>query len=218
MPLVPPDPPAATPEFLALSPEPDEAPLDPLARIGQDITADLGGDESRDARKNKKLPRQLAGLVFLRAQGFDNREIADRLGVGQQTLRKLIAKARREYGWDDLGSKLADVALPIAVDNVIKHLDQEGTPEAVASGQHTMTRTVAAGLGALKTHAAVKSEIKKTEIQVLRVEFAGVPQLPPGGGSRLVEGSVMAAPRRALLDGAGLPSAAPIDAEIVHQE
>lgn len=144
------------------------------------------------------LPRELAGLVLLRAQGFDNHEIAEKLRISKAKLRRLIAQARREYAWDDLGHKLADVALPQAIDNVIKHLDHEGTPEAVATGSNLMTRTVAQGLGALKHHAAVKAEVRKTSIQVLRVEIA-MPQLPPGDqGASLGDGAVLATPRRAL--------------------
>lgn len=144
------------------------------------------------------MPREIAGLVLLRAQGFDNHEIAEKLRISKSKLTRLIAKARKEYGWDDLGHKLADVALPQAVENVIRHLEYEGTPEGVAEGRTEMTRAVTQGLGALKHHAAVKTEVKKTKIQVLRVEIVA-PQLPPGDqGAVSVDGAVLATPRRAL--------------------
>ena len=156
--------------------------------------------------------------MLLRAQGFDNHEIAEKLRISKAKLRRLIAQARREYAWDDLGHKLADVALPQAVDNVIKHLDHESTPEAVATGQSLMTRTVAQGLGALKTHSAVKSEVKKTSIQVLRVEIA-LPQLPPGDqGASLGDGAVLATPRRALSSPHPALAAPIVDAEVVKVE
>lgn len=152
----------------------------------------------------KKLPRQLAGLIVLRTQGFDNKEIADRLGVSVPTVKRLIAKARREYGWSDLSDKLTNVALPQAVENIVAHLEHEGTPEAIANGESTMTRELARGLGAFKNHQAVKTEKTKTSIQVLKVLI----ELPPGvqGANGLVEG-VLATPRRALP--AAVPNPAP---------
>lgn len=166
-------------------------------------------------KPKRKLPRQLAGLVALRAQGFDNKEIADRLRVSVVTLRRLIKKARTEYGWNDIGEQLTDVALPQAVSNVIKHLDHEGTPEAIASGQHAMTREIARGLGALKTHSAVKQETVKKSIQVLRVQI----ELPPGvqGAMDAVVDGVLATPRRALLPASSpTPAASIVDGEVIR--
>lgn len=216
MALIPPTPPADTPEYTSLT---SGEGLEPLRRLGEDLHSAVGGDDQKDARRNKDLPRELAGLVLLRAQGFDNHEIAEKLRISPAKLRRLIAKARKEYGWDDLGHKLADVALPIAVDNVIKHLDYEGTDAGVAEGRDSMTRAVTQGLGALKHHAAVKTETKKTDIRVLRIEIA-MPELPAGDqGMALADGAVLATPRRALLPSPHptLPASSSIvEGEVLH--
>lgn len=218
MALVSPYPPESTPEYDALTPRDGERGQDALARVGEEIAQEFRGDDQRDSRKNKKMPRMLAALVLLRAQGFDNREIADRLQVSTSTLKKLITKARREYGWNDLGERLVNVALPQAVENVEKHLEYEGTEAAIRADQSTMTREITKGLGIFKTHAAVKSETKQTKIQVLKVEVT-LPQLPPGdpGMAAISAGSVLAAPRRAQLV-ASHPTPAAIDAEVVDAE
>lgn len=198
--LVPSETPAPTPEYTALEPRQGESGLDPLTRIGDEIAREFGGDEKKDpSRKDKKLPKQLAALVALRAQGFDNKEIADKLGVSQQKLRALVAKARRDYGWSDLGDKIAHHAVPLAVDNVIKHLDHEGSAAGVIKGDSIMTREVLKGVGVFKSHSAVKQESKSEQTNILRVEIA-LPELPPGvQGLALTEGSILSTPRRALV-------------------
>lgn len=211
--LVPPTPPPPTPEYAALAPQADESPLDALARVGDGIVQEVGGSDSRDTRKNKKLPRQLAALVALRAQGFDNVEIAEKLGIDQRKLKALVAKARREYGWSDLAHKLADVAVPLAVDGMIKHIEHEGSAAGVALGRSTMIRAALSGVGVLKTHSAVKQESKSEQTNVLRVEIV-LPQMPPGQDTGQIEG-VLAAPRRALSP-AAVPAA--LGASVVEGE
>lgn len=209
MPLVPATPPAPTPEFESLTPAPGEHGLDALARVGDSVAQELA------VTPKKKLPRQLAGLIVLRTQGFDNKEIADRLNITPQALKRLIKKASVEYGWNDVSEQLIGVAIPQAMSNLNKHLDHEGTPEAIANGVNTMTRETLRGAGVFKTHSAVKQETKKT-VQILKVEIT-MPTLPPGDqGASQVEG-VLATPRRALPD-ANPTSAATlpvIDAETV---
>ncbi len=215
MPHTAPWPPAATPEYVAIAPEPGEAPLDALARVGDGLIP--GGDDTKDARKDKKLPRQLAALIALRAQGFDNHEIAERLGVNARKLKGLIAKARHDYGWSDLESKLSDVAVPLAIESVIKHLEHEGSALGVLQGTSTVTRATLAGTGVFKAHSAVKQESKNETTNILRVEIA-LPTLPPGfQASALADGSVLATPRHALPSVADLPAPAAsfIEAEVV---
>lgn len=210
--------PPPTEEFSALEPRENEAPMDALARVGENILNEFGGgDDAKDSRKNKKMPKQLAALVGLRAQGFDNKEIADRLGVTPRKLTSLIAKARKEYGWSDLGHKLANVALPKAVDNIVAHLDREGEADAIKDGQSLMTRTFAAGMGVFKTHSAVKQTTRNENLNLMRIEIS-MPQLPEGSATGPVQG-VLAAPRRAALRGATepIPPALPaIEGEVVN--
>lgn len=189
--------PSPTDEYVALEPRDGEDPLDALARVGDGIVTDAGGSDTRDTRKNKKLPRQLAALVALRAQGFDNVEIAERLRVSPQKLRALVAKARKEYGWSDLGDQIAHVAVPQAVANVIKHLEYEGSAAGVLRNESTMTRATLAGTGMFKTHSAVKQESESRQTNILRVEIA-LPELPPGQALAAIDG-VLATPRRARL-------------------
>lgn len=216
MPLVPAEAPAPTPELDALTPAAGESPMDALARVGDGIVSEFGGDDKKDpSRKNKKLPRQLAALVALRAQGFDNAEIADKLGVTRQKLTALITKARKEYGWSDLADQIAHRAVPQAVENVVKHLDYEGTAAAQKLGQHQMTREVLKGVGVFKTHSAVKQESKNETTNTLRVEIV-MPELPPGVQAlSLTEGSVFATPRRALPPAESVPGASIVDGEVV---
>jgi len=169
--------------------------MDALTRVGDGIVTEAGGSDLRDSRPNKRLPRQLAALVALRAQGFDNHEIAQKLKIKSWTLRMLIAKARREYGWSDLGSKLADEAIPLAIESTIKHLEYEGSAKGVEEGRYQATPAVLRGRGVFQSHSAAKVESTERSLHVLRVEIA-IPEGPPGSG--VVTGSVLATPRRAL--------------------
>lgn len=215
MPLVAAQPPAPTAEYTAISPQPGESAMDALARVGDGIVTEFGGSDTRDSRKNKKLPKQLAALVALRAQGFDNKEIADRLRVSPVKLRTLIKKARQEYGWSDLAEQLAHVAVPQAMSNVIRHLEHEGSDPAVKLGMSTMTREIARGVGILKNHTAVKQETRSESTNVLRVEIV-MPEMPPGvQGPLIAEGSVTATPRRALPLAHPAPVASVVDGEVV---
>jgi hypothetical protein len=209
--------PSPTAEYQAIAPQPGESGLDALTRVGDGIVAEVGGDDSKDpSRKDKKLPRQLAALVALRAQGFDNQEIADRLGVPKRRLNALIAKARKEYGWDDLADKLAHQAIPLAIDATIKHIEYEGSKEGVMEGRSTMTRAALGGVGVFKSHSAAKVEQKSTQERVLRVEIS-LPQLPPGAqGALSAAGSVLATPRRALAAVNPTP-VAPLEGEVVSE-
>lgn len=215
MPIAP-EPPADTPEYTALEPRADEAPMDALARVGAGVLDEFGGgDEHKDARKNKQMPKQLGALVALRAQGFDNAEIAKKLGVTPRKLTALIAKARKEYGWSDLEDRLVHVAVPKAMDNVIKHLDHESSEAAQVNGQHLMTRTVLGGVGVFRTHTAVKQTSKNENLNVMRIEIL-MPEKPEGLSAGPVAG-VLAAPRRAVPSGAAaaLPPAV-LDGEIAR--
>jgi hypothetical protein len=207
--------PTPTPEYEALPPRAGETGLDALTRIGDEIVQEVGGSDTKDSRKDKKLPRQLAALVALRAQGFDNREIAEKMNVSPQKLRALIQKARRDFGWDDLADRLANVAIPLAMESTIKHIEFEGSPLGVIKGQSTMTRAALAGVGIFKSHSAAKQEVKKESTTTLRVEIA-LPELPPGvQGAEVAAGSVLATPRRALAT-ANPTLAATVEGEVVN--
>ena len=209
--------PPTSPEFDALTVQSkDKRGLDSLTQVGEALSAEVGGDEGKDSRKNKKLPKKLAALVLLRTQGFDNREIADKLGVTPRTVKALIAKAMREYGWSDLADTLTNVAVPLAMESVLKHLEHEGSALGVLNGQSTMTRATLAGTGVFKSHSAVKQESKSENTNILRVEIA-LPQMPPGVQAlALADGSVLATPRRALPSVVDAPApAASIEGEVI---
>ena len=205
-------PPDETPEFASLAPLAGESPLDALARVGEGLVA---GSDTKDKRKNKKMPRQLGALVVLRAQGFDNKEIADKLDISPRRLKALIASARAEYGWNDLESKLLDVAVPLAMESAIAHTEYEATAAGVALGRSTMTRALLNGVGMLKSHTAAKQEIKSETVNVLRVEIT-LPQMPPGAQTTgsTIDG-VLATPRRALVSGVDSVPVASIDGEVL---
>jgi predicted transcriptional regulator len=192
--------------------------MDALARVGEGIVSEVGGSDSKDpSRKNKKLPRQLAAVVALRAQGYDNREIAEKIGETTQKVTRLIMKARKEYGWSDLHEQLVHRAVPQAMENVIRHLDHEGSEAGIKQGMSTMTRATVAGVGIFKSHSAAKVEQKSESTNVLRVEVV-LPQLPPGVQAlALSEGSVLATPRRALPAPDSTPVAPILDGEVVKQ-
>lgn len=195
--MVPANPPDPTPEYEALTPTAGESPLDALARVGDSLVGAVApADQAPDtSRKPTKLPRQIACLVALRAQGYDNHEIAEKLKVSPRKLKALIAKARRVYGWSDLGQQIADYAAVKAVSNLGVHLDYEGTKTAVKKGHHAMTRRTLDGTGLFRSHSAVKHESKHEETNILRVEIVLPAALPA-----VADGSVLATPRRALPD------------------
>lgn len=154
--------------------------------------------------RKKAMPRIMVQVLALRRKGFANEAIQIKLGLLPWTLRNIITKARRDFAYDEIGRTLEDEAVPMAVENMIAHLEHEKTPAAVEAGQSAMTLATLRGLGRLKNHSAVKQESEETHTHVLRVEFS-FPGAPTAGGTP-VEG-VLATPRRAL--------EAVIDAEVV---
>jgi hypothetical protein len=206
--------PAITPEYEALTPRDGETGLDALARVGDGIVVDAGGSDAKDKRKNKSLPRQLAALVALRAQGFDNHEICQQLDIKPRRLKALISQAMKDYGWSDMESKLVNVAVPLAMESFIAHIEHEGSAAGVALGRNAMTKAALSGVGMLKSHTAAKQEIKSETLNVLRVEIT-LPQMPPGSQAPLLtDGSVLATPRRALVSAESSPVAS-IDGEVL---
>ena len=123
----------------------------------------------------------------------------------------------KEYGWSDISDTLTNVAVPLAMESVLKHLEFEGSALGVIKGTSTMTRATMSGTGNFKSHSAVKQESKSENTNILRVEIA-LPTLPPGTQSlTLRDGSVLATPRRALPSIADDPAPAVpfLEAEVV---
>lgn len=165
-----------------------------LARVGDTILREVNPTDTQPdtSRKPSKMPKQLAALVALRAQGFDNEEIAARLQCSSSQLKGLIRRAREKYGWSDIGATIAHVAVPQAVSNIVKHLDYEGTKAAIEAGRSTVTLKTMAGTGLYRQHTAIKQD-KTTETRILRVEIT-IPAAPPTDPASPV-GSVFATPR-----------------------
>lgn len=186
-------------------------------------TAQLGGAPDADGaavqvrKPLKEMPRQIRKAIALRAMGLNTDDIADRMGIKKRSLWSLFYRARRDYGWDDMGDQLAQVALPQAVDNIVAHLRHEGTEDAIKQGQSLMTRTFAAGVGVLKSHSAVKSVSKSENLNIMRIEIVGLHPLPEGAQDAGPVPGVLATPRRAPLAGerAALPPATHIEGEVV---
>ncbi len=150
----------------------------------------------------KRLTRPMIAVIALRAKGFTKDEIAKKLGYSPWRLKRLIHQMRDEQGWSYVDRQLQDDAVPLAMENMLKHLAHEGTPLGVVGGHHVVTLATLKGTGLLKQHTAVKQESESVSTHILRVEIA----LPHGETGTRVDG-VLATPRRAL------PPA--IDAELV---
>lgn len=125
----------------------------------------LGGTES----EHRRHQRQLAAA--LRMTGMTMREIAEEMGIGETSVKRLLLEAQQLNAHAAI-SLLQTRAVPLAIDNLIVGLER---------GHERYTLETLKGGGILKAHGQPGGH---TTPPVLQVVFAApkdaVPALPPG--------------------------------------
>jgi hypothetical protein len=102
-----------------------------------------------------------ARAVALRILGWTQKEIAAELCVKPESVREWLMLARRRAELLDVGPLLDDVALPLAVDNLI---------DGLRSGNERFTLATLQGRGAFSSHTKQESHTTAMTLDV-RVEM-----------------------------------------------
>lgn len=138
---------------------------------------------------NRSFQARILQIVALKAQGLNNRQIAEKLGLAKSTIDTLVYKANKQ--------KLIEYTSPHEYfENVLTHKVVENIEYFLNEKDHKMTIEAAKGAGIFKSHQALKLE---TEIQqniiALKIEM---PPLTPSQQTQLAVGTVVGKPRRVL--------------------
>lgn len=142
------------------------------------------GKPGRPALIEKRLPT----IVALAGQyGWSYRQIAEYLSaqegqeVSSQAVRSALYRLRKNGQLVDTEHKLAHLAVPLAIDTLIKSLEEDDTKAALETLK---------GMGLFRQHSAVKQEgPTKMELQVSFVR-------PEGAEEQVIEGQIVGSPRR----------------------
>jgi biotin operon repressor len=159
--------------------QPGEIGSDALTRIGAAVLP-LPGKGAGGGRP-KKLPRQLAAVLALNTEGMGVAEIAERLNMSAGTVRKVMQKARRDHGLDDVVDRVKNRAIPQAVDNLIEGLDKQDREYTTLVLKNTLFRQD-------KTDSGDKGG---NNVLVVRIEMPVI----PAGAPTVALGSIQGTPR-----------------------
>jgi hypothetical protein len=173
-------------------PRAGETGLDALDRIGRQLLPPQKGRS-----RPKKLPRQLAAVIACRTEGMNDKEIAQALNLALPTVKKILQRARRDHGMDDLADRVRNRAVHTAVDNLIGYLDE---------GDRNFTKLVL-NKTIFKPADKGRKDDEAAKINELRVVFE-MPQLAPGQSApQIAVGAIVGTPRR-------LVQTAPVEGEV----
>jgi len=131
-----------------------------------------------------ELPPRMAQVVALRILGMKASEIADKLAISVHTVNQHLYVARSRGKLSDVGPILDHVAVPLAMDNLIKGLEEE---------DKEYTLEVLKGRGAFRSHSASVSSGSVGPMQ-LQIQV----ELPQGAHGKVIDvgvGQVMGKPR-----------------------
>lgn len=153
---------------------------------------------TRDRTGKIKRAKFKSAVLSLRWEGFGPLETAQVLGVSLGRVRNALNELRRSASLDKELDRLDQIAVPLAVDNVIR---------GVMDGDKDYTRDVLNGRGVYRTHKSIEAQVRQT---VLRMDIAvTMPELPVDrNGAQLPQvrpGGVIGAPALPVID-VGAPS------------
>ncbi len=131
---------------------------------------------------NRDWTAASARAVGLRILGYSIKDIAHELMVSQHAVRQWLTDARKRAELMDVAPLLDNVALPLAIDNLI---------DGLQNGDKKLTLATLKGRGAFTTHS--KSENTNTNMQLeIHVEMPS----REGASLDVVEGQVVGIPRQ----------------------
>ncbi len=137
--------------------------------------------------KDRTFRSRVAEICLLRAQGLNNKQIAERMHLAHSTIKTFITRAKKQglLRYDNPEARLQHELAPLVVDNIEYFLK---TPDREAS-KLKMTIEAAKGLGMFKSHAAHKIEGASQQMAIaIKFEM-------PEGGPTYVEGHIVGTPK-----------------------
>lgn len=162
-------------ELTQAGPLPGESGKDALARIGDTVLPP-------ELKTKRKISRQLAAVLACRAEGMRDKEIAAALGISVPAVRKVLYKARRDNGLDDLASQVKDRAIPSAMENVIDAIEEGDLKQS----KYLLDRTI------FKKQTADKDGGASNQLRVV-IEM---PTLPDGSVPQVAVGAIVGKPQQ----------------------
>lgn len=151
---------------------------------------------TRDASGKLADAYLVAQVLALRLYGHSPAVSAEIMGVPESRVTTLLQRVRRDADIDTQMRRLDDIAVPLAVDNIIR---------GVVQGDKEYTLEFARGRGLFKTHASVKQETQITEVKIsieakLPAHLDGKP-LPVMKAGAVVAAAAAPPPPPKMLDG-----------------
>lgn len=138
--------------------------------------------ETRDAAGTLREAHLVAQVLALRLYGYSPSDTAEVLGVPPSRVASLLQRVRRDADVEAQLKRLDAVAVPLAVDNIIR---------GIIAGDKDYTLEMAKGRGLFKTHAAIKQE---TEIREVKISIeAKMPEHYNGQPPSMKPGAVVSA-------------------------
>jgi predicted transcriptional regulator len=156
-----------------------------------DIAALQTTTRTRDGRI--KRAKFKSAVLALRWEGFSPTETAQVLGVSINRVRNALSEMRKTAAIDQQLDRLDQIAVPLAVDNVIR---------GVMDGDKDYTRDVLNGRGVYRTHKSIEAQVRQTTLRMdIAVTLPLAPDGQPGGALSTVRpGGVLAAPDLPVVD------------------
>jgi predicted DNA-binding protein (UPF0251 family) len=177
-----------------------DQPHDPEATgeaIGAPVSAFAVMDEpeAAPAKPAKQSPRVLLNTqeaLALRASGWSVNDIAARLGVSNTTVTHWFTTHRRKVDAARITQKLDQVAVPLAVENLIHGL---------LAGDKDYTVKTLEGRGQFRRHVQEQGTVTH-DLPPLKIEFVGGPAAlqDPADSAKSVSGMVVGRPALPLAD------------------
>lgn len=148
---------------------------------------------TRDRHGKIKRAKFKASVLTLRWEGFSPTETAQMLGVGIGQVRNALNELRKSATMDAELDRLDQIAVPLAVDNVIR---------GVMDGDKDYTRDVLNGRGIYRSHKSIEAQVRKTTLS-MSIAVTMPDGATPGAMLPMVRpGGVLAAPSLPVVEGA----------------
>ncbi len=156
---------------------------DDLAALATEDSLEINDTRALRVRHKKtgriRRAKFLMAVDVMRIEGLGPKDIADALGVSYQAVTAALVRLRDNADFVSQVKRLDDIAVPLAVDNVIV---------GVKNGSQFYTHNLMKGRGLYRSHKSIESAEKKETVELtIRVEYpdhfvpgSPLPQMRPG--------------------------------------
>lgn len=156
--------------------------------IEEEALAVVAQSDEQIIMSDRSFRARISEIALLRAQGMNNRQIAEKLGLKRDTIKSYVNRARGIglLRYDNPEARLQYELAPLIVDNVRDLLLSDNENIKLKA-----TVEAAKGIGLYKSHQAVKVE-GATQQMALAIRF----EMPDGGPNQTtIEGVIVGAPK-----------------------